>query len=68
MAFCDGLASHDTAEQVLGDEISRVISHHLAKVIKENMSIDWNFRESASAKMRIIVRRLLKKSGYPPDL
>lgn len=68
VAFYDVLASHDTAEQVLGDDILKVIAHELMKAIKENMSIDWNLRESARAKMRITVRRLLKKYGYPPDL
>lgn len=68
VAFYDALASHDTAEQVLGDDILKVIAHELTKAIKENMSIDWNLRESARAKMRITVRRLLKKYGYPPDL
>ncbi|MEK4715762.1 type I restriction endonuclease subunit R [Sporosarcina sp. FSL K6-5500] len=68
VAFYDALASHETAEQVLGDDILKVIAHELTKSIKENMSIDWNLRDSARAKMRITVRRLLKKYGYPPDL
>jgi len=68
VAFYDALDSHDTAEQVLGDDILKVIAHELTKAIKENMSIDWNLRDSARAKMRITVRRLLKKYGYPPDL
>jgi len=68
IAFYDALASHKTSEQVLGDDILKVIAHELTKAIKENMSIDWNLRESARAKMRITVRRLLKKYGYPPDL
>ncbi|WP_172372192.1 type I restriction endonuclease subunit R [Sporosarcina jiandibaonis] len=68
VAFYDALSSHETAEQVLGDDILKVIAHELTKAIKENMSIDWNLRESARAKMRITVRRLLKKYGYPPDL
>jgi len=68
IAFYDALATHDTAEEVLGDEVLKAIAHELSKSIKENMSIDWNLRESARAKMRITVRRLLKKYGYPPDL
>ncbi|MER2192146.1 MAG: type I restriction endonuclease subunit R [Solibacillus sp.] len=67
VAFYDALASHETAEQVLGDETLKLIAHELTKSIKENMSIDWNLRESARAKMRITVKRLLKKYGYPPD-
>ncbi|WBL17460.1 type I restriction endonuclease subunit R [Sutcliffiella sp. NC1] len=68
IAFYDALASHETAEQVLGDDTLKLIAHELTKSIKENMSIDWNLRESARAKMRVSVRRLLKKYGYPPDL
>lgn len=68
VAFYDALASHETAEQVLGDETLKLIAHELTKSIKENMSIDWNLRESARAKMRITVKRLLKKYGYPPDV
>lgn len=68
VAFYDALASHKTAEQVLGDDTLKLIAHELTKSIKENMSIDWNFRESARAKMRITVKRLLKKYGYPPDV
>ncbi|RXZ00840.1 type I restriction endonuclease subunit R [Fictibacillus sp. S7] len=68
IAFYDALASHHTAEEVMGDDILKAIAHELSKAIKENMSIDWNLRESARAKMRITVRRLLKKYGYPPDI
>ncbi|MED2973215.1 type I restriction endonuclease subunit R [Fictibacillus sp. B-59209] len=68
IAFYDALASHETAEEVMGDDVLKAIAHELSKAIKENMSIDWNLRESARAKMRITVRRLLKKYGYPPDL
>lgn len=68
VAFYDALASHETAEQVLGDDTLKIIAHELTRSIKENMSIDWNLRESARAKMRITVKRLLKKYGYPPDL
>lgn len=68
VAFYDALATHETAEEVMGDDILKAIAHELSKAIKANMSIDWNLRESARAKMRITVRRLLKKYGYPPDL
>ncbi|MCA4158016.1 type I restriction endonuclease subunit R [Priestia megaterium] len=68
IAFYDALSSHETAEQVLGDDTLKIIAHELTQSIKDNMSIDWNLRDSARAKMRIIVKRLLKKYGYPPDL
>lgn len=68
IAFYDALASHETAEEVLGDDTLKLIAHELTQAIKQNMSIDWNLRESARAKMRIIVKRLLKKYGYPPEI
>lgn len=68
IAFYDALASHETAEQVLGDDTLKIIAHELTKSIKDNMSIDWNLRDSARARMRIIVKRLLKKYGYPPEI
>ena len=68
VAFYDALASHDTAEQVLGDCTLKIIAHELTQSIKENMSIDWNLRDSARAKMRVMVKRLLKKYGYPPEI
>ncbi|MEH7361243.1 type I restriction endonuclease subunit R [Priestia megaterium] len=68
IAFYDALSSHETAEQVLGDDTLKIIAHELTQSIKDNMSIDWNLRDSARAKMRVIVKRLLKKYGYPPDL
>lgn len=68
VAFYDALASHETAEQVLGDDTLKIIAHELTQSIKANLSIDWNLRESARAKMRVVVKRLLKKYGYPPDL
>ena len=68
IAFYDALASHETAEQVLGDDTLKIIAHELTKSIKDNMSIDWNLRDSARAKMRVIVKRLLKKYGYPPEI
>ena len=52
----------------MGDKELRAIAHELTKLIKENMTVDWVVRESSKAKMRVQVRRLLKKYGYPPDL
>ncbi|HEC2202628.1 TPA: type I restriction endonuclease subunit R [Staphylococcus delphini] len=68
IAFYDALASHETAKTVMGDKELRAIAHELTKTVKENMSVDWSKRESIKAKMRVQVRRLLKKYGYPPDL
>ncbi|MEG0121517.1 type I restriction endonuclease subunit R, partial [Enterococcus sp.] len=68
IAFYDALADHETAKEVLGDDTLKAIAHELTVAIKNNMGVDWSVRESARAKMRVTVRRLLKKYGYPPDL
>ena len=49
----------------MGDKELRAIAHELTKTVKENMGVDWSIRDSAKAKMRVAVRRLLKKYGYP---
>ena len=63
IAFYDALASHDTAEQVLGDDTLKIIAHEFIQSIKANMSIDWNLHESARANMPVIVRCLLKNTA-----
>ena len=68
IAFYDALASHETAKEAMEDKELRAIAHELTKTVKENMGVDWSKRDSAKAKMRVAVRRLLKKYGYPPDL
>lgn len=51
----------------LGDETLRQIARELAESVRNNLSIDWSIRESSRAKLRVIIRRLLRKHGYPPD-
>ena len=68
IAFYDALVSHETAKKAMEDKELRAIAHELTKAVKENMGVDWSKRDSAKAKMRVAVRRLLKKYGYPPDL
>lgn len=68
IAFYDALVSHETAKKAMEDKELRAIAHELTKTVKENMGVDWSKRDSAKAKMRVAVRRLLKKYGYPPDL
>jgi type I restriction enzyme, R subunit len=53
---------------VLGDPALRVIAHELVTSIKSNVTVDWMHRETARARMRVLVKRLLRKYGYPPDL
>jgi len=58
---------NDSAVQVLGDEVLRTIAHDLVETIRRNVTIDWTVKESARTKIRVMVKRLLKKHGYPPD-
>lgn len=67
VAFYDALSDSETAKDVLGDEILKRIAIDLTESIKRNMSVDWNLRDTVRAKMRMSIRRLLKKYGYPPD-
>ncbi len=67
LAFCDALCVSNSAVKIMGDDILKQIAHDLAEAIRSNITIDWNLKESVRAKMRTIIRRLLKKYGYPPD-
>ncbi|MGO9599252.1 MAG: type I restriction endonuclease subunit R [Isosphaeraceae bacterium] len=67
LAFYDALEVNDSAVKVLGDETLRTIARELVDAVRKNVTIDWAVKESARAKMRTIVRRLLRKYGYPPD-
>jgi type I restriction enzyme R subunit len=68
IAFYDALAENESAVQVMGDEKLRVIAHELLVSLKSNVSVDWAHRESARARMRVLVKRILRKYSYPPDL
>ncbi len=68
VAFYDALAENDCAVEVMGDDKLRVIAHELLVSLRENVSVDWAHRESARARMRVLVKRILRKYGYPPDL
>ncbi len=67
VAFYNALEVNDSAVQVLGDDILRDIAREIADKVKKNATIDWTIRESARAKLMVIVRRTLNKYGYPPD-
>ena len=67
VAFYDALAANDSAVQVLGDETLRQIAQELVRVVRNNVTVDWTVRESARAHLRVRVKRLLRKYGYPPD-
>lgn len=68
IAFYDALAENESAVQILGDEKLCLIAQELLTSLRENVSVDWAHRESARARMRVLVRRILRKYGYPPDL
>ena len=68
ISFYDALAQNESAIEVIGNNQLRVIAHELLSNLKSNASVDWQHRESARAKMRVLVKRILRKYGYPPDL
>ena len=68
ISFYDALAQNESAVDVMGNDQLRVIAHELLNSLKNNASVDWQHRESARARMRILVKRILRKYGYPPDL
>ena len=67
VAFYDALADNESARQVLGDETLKTIARELVDTVKKNVSIDWTMRENVQAKLRVLVKKTLKKYGYPPD-
>jgi type I restriction enzyme R subunit len=68
IAFYDALAENDSAREAMGEPQLRVIAHELVENIRRNVSVDWTQRETARARMRVLVKRILRKYGYPPDL
>ena len=67
-AFYDALAANTSAVQVMGDDKLKVIATELITKVRQSVTIDWTLRESARAKIRVIVKRILNRFGYPPDL
>ncbi|MEW6545186.1 MAG: type I restriction endonuclease subunit R [Nitrospirota bacterium] len=67
IAFYDALETNDSAVKVLGDETLRTIARELVQTVRSNVTIDWTVKESVRAKLRVLVKRILKKYGYPPD-
>jgi type I restriction enzyme R subunit len=67
IAFYDALEVNDSAVAVLGDETLRTIARELVEAVRQNTAIDWTIKESVRAKIRVIVKRILRKYGYPPD-
>lgn len=67
VAFYDALEVNDSAVKVLGDDTLKEIAHELVDNVKRNVSVDWTQRENARAQIRVMVKRILRKYGYPPD-
>jgi type I restriction enzyme R subunit len=67
LAFYDALGVNDSAVAVLGDETLRDIARELVATVKANVTIDWTVRENVQAHLRVLVKRCLRKHGYPPD-
>lgn len=67
LAFYDALETNDSAVAVMGDEVLSQLARELADTVRKNATIDWTMRESARAKLRVMVKRTLRKYDYPPD-
>ena len=67
IAFYDALETNDSAVHVLGDETLRGIARELVETVRKNVTIDWTLRENVRAHLRVLVKRILRRNGYPPD-
>lgn len=68
VAFYDALAENASAIELMGNDSLKLIAHELLLSLKGNVTVDWSRRESARARMRVLVKRILRKHGFPPDL
>jgi type I restriction enzyme R subunit len=68
VAFYDALAANDSAVQAMGDAKLKLIAAELITQVKKSVTIDWTLRDSARARIRVLVKRILNRYGYPPDL
>jgi type I restriction enzyme R subunit len=67
LAFYDALETNDSAVKVLGEPTLKAIARELVATVKKNVTIDWTIRENVRAQLRVVVKRILRKYGYPPD-
>jgi type I restriction enzyme R subunit len=67
-AFYDALSTNNSAIEIMGDEQLRFIARELLTVVRNNVTIDWQVRESVRANLRRLVKRVLRRHGYPPDM
>ena len=66
--FYDALATNESAVRELADETLKKIAHELTENLRQNLTVDWSERESVRARLRLMVKRILRKYKYPPDL
>ena len=67
VAFYDALETNDSAVKVLGEPTLKTIARELVATVRKNVTIDWTLRENVRAQLRVLVKRILRKHGYPPD-
>jgi type I restriction enzyme R subunit len=67
VAFYDALETNDSAVKVLGDDTLKDIARELVATVRKNVTIDWTMRANVQAHLRVLVKRILRKYGYPPD-
>jgi type I restriction enzyme R subunit len=67
LAFYDALETNDSAVKVLGELTLQTIARELVATVRKNVTIDWTLRENARAQLRVLVKRILRRYGYPPD-
>src|SRR5229473_3456033 len=67
IAFYDALEVNDSAVKVLGEPTLMQIARELVETVRKNVTIDWTVRENVRAQLRVLVKRILRKHGYPPD-
>ena len=68
IAFYDALAENASAQEIMGEPQLRIIAHELVTSVKNTVTVDWMHRDAARARMRVLVKKILRKYGYPPDL
>jgi len=68
LAFYDALEANDSAVKVLGEPTLQAIARELVETVRKNVTIDWTLRDNVRAQLRVLVKRILRKYGYPPDM
>jgi type I restriction enzyme R subunit len=66
-AFYDALAQNESAQEVMGEEVLIEMAREVATKLRDNLTVDWAVRDSVRARLRILIRQLLRKYKYPPD-